>query len=58
MELSSQLHAPAALSPEKEPLVLIGYETGCVSREGRSGEKKNPVIALAGNWTTVVQPVT
>jgi len=28
MELSDQLHAPAALSPEKEPLLRIGKEAG------------------------------
>jgi len=28
MEVSGQLHAMAALSPEKEPLVLIGEEAG------------------------------
>jgi hypothetical protein len=26
MEMSGQLHAPAALPPEKEPLILIGQE--------------------------------
>jgi len=30
MEVSGQLHAPAALPPEKEPLVLIGYEAGWI----------------------------
>jgi hypothetical protein len=28
MEVSGQLHAPAALPPEKEPLVHIGEEAG------------------------------
>jgi len=28
MEVSGQLHAPAALPPGKEPLVPIGYEAG------------------------------
>jgi hypothetical protein len=27
MEVSGQLHAPAALPPEKEPPVPIGYST-------------------------------
>jgi hypothetical protein len=34
MEVSGQLHDPAALPPEKEPLVPTGYEAGylgCVS---------------------------
>jgi hypothetical protein len=26
MEVSGQLHVPAALTPRKEPLVAIGYE--------------------------------
>jgi hypothetical protein len=26
MEVSGQLHAPAALSPEKKPLVAIGFK--------------------------------
>jgi hypothetical protein len=28
MEVSGQLHSPAALPPGKEPLVPIGYEAG------------------------------
>jgi hypothetical protein len=28
MEMSGQLHAPAALSPRKDPLVPIGQEAG------------------------------
>jgi hypothetical protein len=28
MEVSGQLHEPAALPPEKEPLVPIEYEAG------------------------------
>jgi len=40
--VSGQLHAPAALSPEKEPLVPIGQEAGCAHRLfGRGGEEKN-----------------
>jgi hypothetical protein len=35
MEVSGQLHAPAALPPGKEPLVPIGQEAG------RGGEEKN-----------------
>jgi len=31
MEVSGQLHAPAALPPEKEPLVPFGYEVGWAS---------------------------
>jgi hypothetical protein len=28
-EVSGQLHAPTALLPGKDPLVLIGYEVWC-----------------------------
>jgi hypothetical protein len=38
MEVSGQLHAPAALLPGKEPLVPIG---GPQNRSGRGGEEKN-----------------
>jgi hypothetical protein len=42
MEVSGQLHAPAALPPGQEPLVPIGYEAGWAqSRSGRGGEEKN-----------------
>jgi hypothetical protein len=41
MEMSGQLHAPAALLPEKSPLVPTGQEAGPQSRCGRCGEEKN-----------------
>jgi hypothetical protein len=42
MEVSGQLHAPAALPPGKEPLVPIGWRLGVPqSRSGRCGEEKN-----------------
>jgi hypothetical protein len=42
MEVSGQLHAPAALLSEKQPLVPIGYEARWAqSRSGRGGEEKN-----------------
>jgi hypothetical protein len=42
MEVRGQLHAPATLSPGKEPLVSVGYRRpgGLQSRSGR-GEEKN-----------------
>jgi hypothetical protein len=40
MEMSSQLHTPAALPPGKELQVPIGYECEWV-RSGRGGEEKN-----------------
>jgi hypothetical protein len=42
MDVSVQLHAPAALPPRKETLVLIGLRLGGPqSRSGRGGEEKN-----------------
>jgi hypothetical protein len=42
MEISGQIHAPAALFPGKETLVLIGYDIfGFRSRSGHGGEEKN-----------------
>jgi len=39
MEVSDQLHAPAALTAGKEPLVPIGYEAGCTFHN--TVEKRN-----------------
>jgi hypothetical protein len=42
MEVSVQLHAPAALPPGKEPLVHMGWRLdGPQSRSERGGEEKN-----------------
>jgi hypothetical protein len=42
MEVSGQLHTPAALPPGKEPLVPIVQEVGGPqSRSGRGGKEKN-----------------
>jgi hypothetical protein len=42
MEVSGQLHAPAALLPGKEPLYPLDRRLGGTqSRSGRSGEEKN-----------------
>jgi hypothetical protein len=42
MEVSGQLHAPAALPPGKEPLVPIDRRLGGPeSRSGHGGEEKN-----------------
>jgi hypothetical protein len=51
MELSSQLHAPAALPSGKEPPIPIGQETVWdQSSSGRGGEEnKNPYTTSAGN---------
>jgi hypothetical protein len=31
MEVTGQLHGPAALTPGKESLVNIGYKAGCLT---------------------------
>jgi len=42
MEVSGQLHVPAALLPGKEPLVPSGWRVGePQNRSGRGGEEKN-----------------
>jgi hypothetical protein len=42
MEVSGQLQAPAALPPEKEPLLPLDRRLGGPqSRSGRGGEEKN-----------------
>jgi hypothetical protein len=57
MEVSGQLHAPAALPPRQEPsgTHLTGGWVGPKSRSGCCGEEKN--LAPAGNRTPAVQPV-
>jgi hypothetical protein len=57
MEVSCQLHAPAALPPGKEPRYpLYGRLGGPQSRSGRSGEKKNSQ-PLSGLEPQIIQPV-
>jgi hypothetical protein len=57
MEVSGQLHAPAALLPGIEPLVPIGQETGWIpDRSGRGGEEKNSQ-PLPGLEPPIIQPV-
>jgi hypothetical protein len=45
MEVSGQLHVPAALLPGKESLVPIGQEAGWSSGYERGGEEKNSQLA-------------
>jgi hypothetical protein len=56
MEVSDQLHAPAALFPENEPPAPIAQETGWATAglEMWSGNKS---LAPAGNRTQDVMPV-
>jgi hypothetical protein len=52
MEVSDQLHAPAALLPGKESPLPIGPQ----SRSGRGGEKKYSQ-PLPGLEPPIIQPV-
>jgi hypothetical protein len=54
MEGSGQIHAPADLSPLKEPSVLIGQEAGWVPESIWWGKENS---CIAGNRTRAVQPV-
>jgi hypothetical protein len=54
MEVSGQLHAPAALPPGKKPPVPTEQEAGWPQgRAGRCGK----IHGRGGNRTPVVQPV-
>jgi hypothetical protein len=56
LEMSGQLHAPAALPPEKEPPYALDRRLGGPqNRCGRHGEDKNP--ARVGNQISAAQPV-
>jgi hypothetical protein len=60
MEVSGQLHAPAALPQEKESPLSIGPLDSRLgerqSRSGRGGEEKNSQ-PLPGLETQIIQPV-
>jgi hypothetical protein len=51
MEVSGQLHAPAALPPGKEPRYALDRRLdGPQSRSGRCGEEKNLYIERKQIW--------
>jgi hypothetical protein len=50
MEVSGQLHTPATLSPEKEPLA------GCVVHEVGLDAVQKKSLALAGSRPQAAQP--
>jgi hypothetical protein len=56
MELSGQLHDPAALPLGKEPLVPIDRRLGSQSLSGRGGEEKKSQ-PLPGIELPIIQPV-
>jgi hypothetical protein len=57
MEGSSQLHAPAALPPEKELPVPIGYEAAWVPEPVWNLWCREKCLAPAGKLTPAVQPI-
>jgi hypothetical protein len=58
MEVSGQLHAPAALLSGKEPLVPIGEEAGWAPEQfWTRWQIKNKIPANAWNRTPLVQSV-
>jgi hypothetical protein len=54
MELSGQLHTSVCLPPGKETQLPIGYKAGWAPLDLVVRRK---ILAPAGNWTLVVQPV-
>jgi hypothetical protein len=57
MEASGQLHVPAALTPEKELAVPIGYEAGWTPEPVWTLWSAEKSLALDGNQTPADQPV-
>jgi hypothetical protein len=58
MEVSGQLHDPAALAPGKGPQVPTGLEAGVGPRAGSVAVEQSNSLPPAGNRTPAVQPVT
>jgi hypothetical protein len=57
MEVSGQLHAPAALPPVKQPLEQLDRRLGGPqSRSGRGGEEENSQ-PLPGLEPSIIRPV-
>jgi hypothetical protein len=57
MEVNGQLHAPAALSTGKEPLIPIVYEVGWTPEPMWTLWSTETSLAPPGKRTPVVQPV-
>jgi hypothetical protein len=57
MEVSGQLHASAALLPEKEPPVPIEWEAGWAPDPVSTLWSRKKWLASAGNLTSAVQLV-
>jgi hypothetical protein len=57
MEVSGQYHAPAALTPGKEPLVPIGQRAGYAPEPVWTLWNTEKSLPLATHRTPVVKPV-
>jgi hypothetical protein len=57
MEVSDQLHAPAALHPGKEPQVPTGEEAGWTPEPVWKLWRREKFLPPAGNRIPAVQPV-
>jgi hypothetical protein len=57
MEVSGQLHAPAALSPGENLLVPTGWEVGWIPTGLESVKQKQKFLAPVGNRTPDVQAI-
>jgi hypothetical protein len=57
MEVSFQLHAPAALSLEEKPPVPLGYEAEWASEPVWTLWIREKIVSFFGNRTLIVQPV-
>jgi hypothetical protein len=56
MEVSAQLHASAALLPDREPLVAIREEDGGAQRRSGYGGKEKNSQPLSGLEPPIIQP--
>jgi len=57
MEVSEQIHAPAALAPGKEPPVPLDRRLGGPQSQSGCGEEGREIPDPVGNRTPVIQPV-
>jgi hypothetical protein len=57
MDMSGQLHASAALLPEKEPLVPVGYDAACAPEPVWTRWWREKFQAPTGTRTSNHQPL-